>query len=90
MSSAERVGFPEGTARGQPAPSRTRPRHGTFWRLRCLIGGEEARMSKWLVYLFLVLRPRDQETLERVLEELKQLEAQHNGGCDEQAEPSCN
>ena len=47
-------------------------------------------MSKRLVYLFLVLRPRDQETLEQVLEELKRLERQSTGGCDEQAEPSCN
>ena len=47
-------------------------------------------MSKRLVYLFLVLRPRDQETLERVLEDLRRLEEQSRGGCDEQAEPSCN
>ena len=47
-------------------------------------------MSKRLVYLCLVLRPSDKETLERVLEELKQLEAQNTGGCDEPAEPSCN
>ena len=42
-------------------------------------------MGKRLVYLFLILRPMDQDTLEQLLERLKSLE-EHHGGHDETLE----
>ena len=45
-------------------------------------------MGKRLVYLFLILRPMDQDTLEQLLERLKSLE-EHRGGDDETVQYRC-
>ena len=46
-------------------------------------------MSTRLIYLFLILRPTDQEALERVMKQLTELE-RTQGGCDETRDPDRN
>ena len=47
-------------------------------------------MSGRLIYLFLIVRPGEAEALERLMEELKELDEQRGGDDAHDSEPSCN